>query len=235
MYRVVNLPRKVLITTDEVIDQAPTEDVVAPRLLLSAIQIAEERFIKPAIGSTMYNALRNQKNVVVDEINKEVLEEAFNENLEGVALVTLKVGEIVNSLELVEDEWLKTLWNEHLWKIAAEAVFYIAIPTNYTRFTSQGMMQNNPRTVAFNGEGQGSQTGELKDVKFIMDKTLMDRIDPLIAAMHEWICENKEHYPDYAKLDVCKCASKSNGISVDRKTGFVHGIYDRRKKRNWDD
>jgi hypothetical protein len=231
MYRVVTLPRKVLITTDEVIALGPTDDNVSPRFILSAIQIAEERFVKPSIGSTMYNDFRDQKNVVVTEINKEVLEDAINEEIQTAESVTLQVGEIVNSLDLVEDEWLKTLWNEHLWKVAAEAVVYIAIPTNYTRYTSQGQMQNNPRTVAFDGQGAGSQTAELKDVKFIMDKTLMDRIDPLIAAMHEWICENKEHFPDYAKLDVCKCKNKSNGISVDRKTGFVHGIYDKKKKR----
>jgi hypothetical protein len=229
MYRVVNLPRKVLITTDEAINQGPTDETVSPRFILSAIQIAEERFIKPAIGTAMYNDFRDQKNVIVTDINKSYLEGLINDELNLATPIELAVGDIVNSLDLVTSDWYKQLWNEHLWKIAAEAVVYIAIPTNYTRFTASGQMQNNPRTVAFDGQGAGSQTAELKDVKFIMDKTLMDRIDPLIAAMHEWICENKINFPTYAKLKECKC--NATGISVERKTGFVHGIYNDKKWR----
>jgi hypothetical protein len=231
MYRVVDLPRKVLITTDEVIKLAPTEGTVSPRLILSAIEIAEDRFIKPSIGATMYNDFRDQKNVVVTSINKSFLEDTINDEIVTEESVTLEIGDIVNSIDLVTNAWYKTLWNEYLWKIAAEAVIYVAIPTNYTRFTAEGQMQNNPRTVAYTGDGAGSASAELKDVKFIMDKTMQDRIDPLISSMHEWICDNKDHYPYYMKLTDCKCTSKSNGVSVDRKTGFVHGIYDRRKRR----
>lgn len=229
MYRVVNLPRKVLITTDEAIAQGPTEDNVSPRFILSAIQIAEERFVKPAIGKEMYYDFRDQKNVVVTDLNKAYLEGLINDELQLDTPIELEVGDIVNSLELVTNDWYIQLWKEHLWKIAAEAVVYIAIPSNYTRFTSQGQMQNNPRTLSYDGQGQGSQTAELKDVKFILDKTLMDRIDPLLAGMHEWICENKEQFTNYSKLKECKC--NADGISVSRKTGFVHGLYNDKKTR----
>lgn len=229
MYRVVNLPRKVLITTDEAIAQGPTEDNVSPRFILSAIQIAEERFVKPAIGKEMYYDFRDQKNVVVTDVNKVYLEGLINDELQLDTPIELEVGDIVNSLELVTNDWYVQLWKEHLWKIAAEAVVYIAIPSNYTRFTSQGQMQNNPRTLSYDGQGQGSQTAELKDVKFILDKTLMDRIDPLLAGMHEWICENKEQFTNYTKLKDCKC--NADGISVARKTGFVHGLYNDKKIR----
>lgn len=229
MFRVVNLPRKVLITTDEAIALGPTDETVSPRFILSAIQIAEERFIKPAVGKDIYYDFRDQKNVIVTDINKSYLEGLINDELNLTTPIELTVGDIVNSLELVTNDWYKQLWNEHLWKIAAEAVIYIAIPTNYTRFTASGQMQNNPRTVAFDGQGAGSQTAELKDVKFILDKTLMDRIDPLIAAMHEWICDNQTNFPTYGKIKECKC--NATGISVERKTGFVHGIYNDKKIR----
>lgn len=231
MYRVVNLPRKVLITTDEVIAQGPTDETPSPRLLLSAIQIAEERFVKPVLGSALYLDFRDKKNVVVTDVNKDFLETTINEELNLSETLTLEVGDIVNAIELVDDDWYVELWNEYVWKICAEAVVYTAIPTNFTRFTAQGEMQNNPRTMAFNGEGAGSASAELKDVKFIMDKTLMDRIDPLLAAMKEWICDNITHFPLY---DSKKCKCKTDGISVERKTGWVHGIY-KDRRRNWRD
>lgn len=219
MYRVNPLPRKVLITTDEVIAMGPTDSTVDPRVLLQSIQIAEERFIKPSICKELYYDFRNQKNVIVTEDNKTTLQEKFTNSSPAVTLV---VGEMVNSIEEVVNQYYKELWNEYLWKIAAECVVYIASPTNYSRFTATGEVQNNPKNIA--NEGKGSETVELKDMKWKLDKMLMDRIDPLIEAMHEWLCENKQNLALYT----CKkCATNETGVSVKRKTAFIHDIYPR--------
>ena len=62
MYRVNDLPRRVLITPDEVIAMGPTANSVDPRNILLAIQIAEDRFVRPVICKTLYNDFRNKKN-----------------------------------------------------------------------------------------------------------------------------------------------------------------------------
>lgn len=226
MYRVVTLPYKVLITTDEVINQGPTDADPEIRQLLQAIKIAEERFIKPAIGKELYYDIRDKKNTVVSDVNKSLLETMINESLEeagSTEQVTLKAGEIVNALELIDNDWYVQLWNEYLWKLTAECVVYIASPTNYSRYTAQGEMVNNPRTVSIQGEGKGSETVELKDLKWKLDKLLMDRIDPLIKNMHEWLCDNVQHFPLYCK----DCSRPDNN---NRKTAWIHGIYNKPKR-----
>lgn len=219
MYRVNQLPRKVLITTDEVIAQGPTDTNADPRVLLQAIQIAEDRFVKPAICKDLYNDFRAKKNVVVNSINKANLESAFTDT------VTLEIGEIVNAIELVDNPWYVELWNEHLWKLTAECVVYIASPTNYSKFTSSGEINNNPQVAAMQTEGTGSASVTLKTMQWKMDKILMDRIDPIKAVMHEWICDNIGHFPLYCRQ--CNCSS--NGISSGRKSGWVHA-YDNSKQ-----
>ena len=217
MYRVNPLPRKVLITTDEVIAMGPTEGTVDPRVLLQSIQIAEERFIKPSICKELYYDFRDKKNVIVTDVNKVALQALFASSEPAVVLV---VGEMVNAIEQVDNAFYKALWNEYLWKIAAEAVVYIASPTNYSRFTSSGEVQNNPKSIS--NDGKSSETVDLKDMKWKLDKMLMDRIDPLIEAMHEWLCENKHNLPLYT----CKkCATDETGTSFKRKTPWIHGIY----------
>lgn len=210
------MPRKVLITTDEVIAWGPTAHAVDPRNLLLAIQIAEDRFIKPAICKALYDDFRNRKNVVVTDINKAYLESQFT------PAATLVVGQIVNALELVDIPAYKDLWNEHLWKTIAECVVYTATPTNFSQYTSQGEMVNNPKSIGM--DGQGSATVSMAELKFKMDKMLMDRIDPLIAPLQEYICENAGLFPLY-NCRQCEC-DKNDGISYARKSGWIHGIYD---------
>jgi len=224
MYRVNLLPRKVLITSDEVIQLGPVEGTVDPRNLILAIQIAEERFIKKAICKAMYYEFRDQKNVEVTAINKAYLEGLINIGNSGEPVV-LSEGQLVNAIEFVTDDWYKQLWYEHLWKLVAECVVYVATPTNYLRYSSAGEMQNNPKTIT--NEGQGSVSAESKDVKWKMDKLLMDRIDPLIESMHEWICDNKEHFPLYDCKE-CGCGDK-NGVSYKRKTAWVNLYADETK------
>jgi hypothetical protein len=224
MYRVNLLPRKVLITSDEVIQLGPVDGTVDPRNLILAIQIAEERFIKKAICKAMYYEFRDQKNVEVTAINKAYLEGLINVGNSGEPVV-LSEGQLVNAIEFVTDNWYKQLWYEHLWKLVAECVVYVATPTNYLRYSSAGEMQNNPKTIT--NEGQGAVSAESKDVKWKMDKLLMDRIDPLIESMHEWICDNKENFPLYDCKE-CACNDK-NGVSYKRKTAWVNPYADEQK------
>lgn len=220
MYRLSLLPRKVLISTDEVINQGPTSATPDPRMLLSAIQIAEERFIKPCLGKDLYYDFREQKNVVVTLVNKDYLEDLID-NVE----VVLAVGDIVNAIELVDNDWYVQLWNEHLWKLIAECVVYIASPTNFSQFTAQGEMTNNPKSISFEGDGKAAASVDRKDMEWKLNKMLMDRIDPLIAAMQEWLCDNKLNFPLYKG----NCEKGTDGISLKRKTPWVH-VYDNKPR-----
>lgn len=231
MYRINQLPRKVLIVPDEVIAWGPTENSVDPRNLMLAIQIAEDRFIKSAICKDLYNDFRDKKNVVVTDINKDYLETFFPDG------TTLDEGSFVNAIEFCS-EWYQALWHEHLVKLIAECVVYIASPTNWSRYTSQGEMNNNPKSIA--GEGQGSASVDLRDMKFKLDKMLMDRIDPLIASIQEYLYDNAGYFPFYNCRDLSSlCGDRAgnryghNGISTARKTAWVH-VYDRRRNNNCD-
>lgn len=226
MYRVSRLPRKVVISTDEVIRMGPVAGNPDVDNLQDAIIIAEERFLKRVMCPDFYYAFRDAKNVEVTEVNKSMLEELVNEGNDGEAIV-LEVGEIVNAIELVENANWREWWNEFGWKITAEAVVYIATPTNWIKAQASGEMVNNPKTIAMGGEGSGASSVELKDVKWKMDKMLMDRLDPLIEASHEWMSARRGDFPLYN----CKSFSSDEGVSYKRKTGFIHGIYDKKRKR----
>jgi hypothetical protein len=218
MYQVNPLNRKVLIMSDEVLFHGATSHTTDVRMIEQAIIIAEERFVKKSICKAFYEDFRNKKNVIVDNTNIATLSAATG--------VTLVAGEIVNAIELVTNAWYKTLWNEYLWKICAECVIYTATPTNFSEYTSQGEMINNPKGIL--SDGQGAVSASHKEVSWKMDKMLMDRIDPLLSSMHEWLCDNKEQFPLYT----CRaCACDEDGVSVSRKTGWVHGLYDNNSEK----
>ena len=227
MYRINPLPRKVLITTDEVIAQGPVDNAVSPRNLQDAITIAEERFIKPMMCKEFYYGMRDQKNTMVTALNKTYLETLVNEDNVGDP-IELEIGEMVNSIDFVTNATWKEWWYEFGWKITAEAVVYIATPTNWVKYTSSGLMMNNPKSIT--NEGSGAASGDLKDVKWRMDKTLMDRLDPLIAASHEWLCDNRGGIVLY-NCKRCACDEKNSGISTSRKSPWIH-IYGNSKKGN---
>lgn len=223
MYRLSLIPRKVITVTDEVIAQGPLDAEADPRILLAAIQIAEERFIKPALGKAFYYDFRDKKNVIVTDINNAYLTGLINAELEEA--ITLKDGDVVNSIELVSNPWYVTLWNEHLWKLCAECIVFVASPTNYSRFTASGEMENSPKSIT---DGQGAATIDLQRMRWKMDKLLQDRIDPLMAAMKEWLCDNKDQFPLYDARN-CRC---EDGVSTQRKTGWIFGAYDQLDRRN---
>lgn len=224
MYRINPLPRKVLITTDEVVAMSPTDNNPDPRILLHAIQIAEDRFIRQAICKDLYNDFRTKKNVLITAENLSTMKSEFPSG------VTLVAGEMVNAIELVQDQYYTDLWNEQLWKLVAECVLYIASPTNYSRYTAAGEMQNNPKTIGM--DPQGAATVGLKEMQWKMDKMLMDRIDPIIASTQEYLCDNAAHFPLYN----CRKCGKEDGISFKRKTAWIHDVYeDEDSGQNCDD
>lgn len=221
MYKVNPLPRKVLITTDEVVSQGPVDANPDPRILLQSIQVAEDRFIKPAIGKALYYDFREMKNVLVTDVNKSNLQTSFDNG------AILNNGDLVNAIELVANDWYVQLWNEYLWKLTAECVVYIASPTNYSKFTSAGEMNNNPHSVAMSTNGSGSASVNLAGMQWKMDQLLMNRIDPVKASMHEWICDNIGNFPLYDK----PCRHNDDGISYQRKSGWIHMYDDKDRKK----
>ena len=232
MYRINLLPRNVLITTDEVIAASPVEDVPGVKNILQAIQIAEDRFVKQAIGYQLYDDLRNSKNELITDINIEFLEgeDAFN--------CDLTEGTIANAIEFCSTAY-QNLWNEHLWKLTAESVIYVATLTNWSRHTASGEMVNNPKSISADN-GSGGNSIDLADIKWKMSKIQQDRIDPLIAATQEYLFLNRASYPLFNVYNYTgNCGRNelgninSNGVSYQRKTPWIH-VYDRHRRRDRD-
>lgn len=212
MWTINPLHRNVLIMADEVLFHAPTAHTTDVRMIEQAIIIAEERFIKKALCKDFYEDFRNQKNIIVTDANIETLKVKSE--------IDLKSDDRLNAIELVDDMWVKKLWFEYLWKICAECVIYVATPTNYSEYTAQGEMINNPQSAV---GGDGAKSATQKEVQWKMDKLLFDRIDPLLAAMHEWLCDNKAHFTLY-NCKPCKC--NEDGVSHKRKSGWINAYDD---------
>lgn len=212
------LRTKVLITTDEVMFHAPTDNNPDVRYILQSILVAELRFIKPALGAALYDSLCDTKNVLVEESNKVALEALINDgrptDREQLKLV---VGDYVNSTDYLSNSE-KKLWHTHLHKIIAECVYFCALPTNHSRFTTKGVVQDNPKSQVGSG---GSTTIDLKDLKHLMDRALEDRVFPLLEAMHQYMCAEK--YSGY--LRDCGCDSSGNVLHP-RKTEIILSMYE---------
>lgn len=218
MYRVLKSTRKTLITADEVVAVTATDNNVDPRQIDAAIQIAEDRFIRNSICQNFYKDFVNRKNVVVTLVNELYLE--------GLVGANLEVGQVVNAIELVSDQDYVDFWHEHLWKWIAECVVYVASPTNYSRFTSSGEMENNPNAASF--EGQNSASVPLANMKWKMDKMMQDRIDPLRAAAELYLFNNIGLFP-YVDCKNWDVVTTPTGVSKLRKSGWIFGIYDDQK------
>ena len=224
MYRQNTLQRNVLITTDEVIFHAPTNHTLDPRTTENSIIIAEERFIRPLLGYDYYQALIAQKNLLITDGNKDAQQTLINNSLPaGSQEITLTAGMVINALEYLDTD-NKKLWTEHLWKLTAECVILTAYPEGYVHIGSEGVHQKNPPAGPMTSGGVVSP--DLRTMKWALDKKLMDRIDPLIESLHQWVCKQKKadsaKYPDYEKD--CDCDSK--GIAFKRKSQFILGLYD---------
>lgn len=218
------LRTKVLITTDEVIFHAPTENTCDMRIIQQCIIVAERRFVKPVLGKTLYKALIDKKNVLVTVDNKATLQDELNAGraVDREAIVLIE-GDYVNSDTYLTDDQ-QTLWKEHLHKITAECIWLVAMPVNRTRFASKGMLKNNPETIA---ENRDSVTVDLNDLKHILDKGLNERITVLIADMVEYLCDTG--FPGYND-----CRRDSRDAQTQKSSGIIFGLYDDDKnRRGW--
>src|SRR5687768_17555614 len=128
------LRTKVLITTDEVIFHAPTDQTIDPRIILNNIIIAERRFIKPMVGSSIYKLLIDNKNLLVTSSNKATLQAIVNSGRPSDReQIILSTGDYVNS-DAYLNEQQQELWFNYLHKIVAECVWFCALPVNRARF-----------------------------------------------------------------------------------------------------
>ena len=222
MYKIQPINKKTLIVLDEVVAATPIDNDVPVKHLQTSIQIAEAR-IKAEMCTDLYNDLREKKNKVVTIINQSYIQSLFPSD------AVIEVGDIANAIEFVDDEWYVELWYEHLWKLLAEMTVYVASPMNFSRFTSQGEMHNNPRQIM--NEGSGSATVELETMKWKMDKWNQDRISPLIASMNEYLYINRGYFPKVNCKDWYN-SREPNGVSIQRKTAWITNIY---KDKNTDE
>lgn len=229
MYRVNPLQRKVLIVSDEVIFHAGTTHTMDPRKIDNSIIVAEEGMIRATLGYGLYADLVDKKNKIVTEENKAEIESEINDSLPDSADdVTLAVGDIVNALEFLSDDY-KTLWKEHLWKLTAECVMLVALPEGFVQFGSEGAIHTNGQAGPMNS--QGIVTPELKSMKWSIDKKMMMRIDPLRESMHLWLCTQRKAYPSKYSLYDKACDCNVDGVAYKRKTDIILGLYDNDDRR----
>ena len=230
MYRINKLKRNVLITPDEVIFHAATDQDISERSILPNIIIAEERWIANTICDKFYEDFINQKNREVTAENRQELLDKINETLtKPITEKELPIGTIVNAIELVENEWYVKLWNRFLWKLTAECVDAMSVVPSWLKHTSSGQQLNNPKVIG--GNMSGAASGEMKEVQFKLENYIQDRIDPIIERMKLWICQNKSNFPLFCKDcgEICGCDENGNvpdGVSHIRKTNFITNIYE---------
>jgi hypothetical protein len=220
MRRINRTNRPVLITPDEVIFHIASDKQTDARLILNSIINAEERIIAPALGDDFYYSLIEKKNLRVTSSNQSQLLADINadralEGLNPLPSNELKVGMYINAIEFITDPKLVLLWEMFLWKLTAESVDLLTTVPSWLRHTGAGQQKNNPEVIG--GSAGGSVTGDYKDIKFKLDIQLQDRIDPLAARMHAWICKRKSDYPLYKRH--CEC--NDDGIAIGRKTDWV--------------
>jgi hypothetical protein len=223
MYRINDIGRKVLITVDEVLAKAAIDDNADLKYLRNSIEVAEERYIAPALGDLLYDELVARKNILVTTGNKAELVDLINNSRADkgknpINDTELFPGMIVNAIELCTAEQ-QELWNRYLWKITAEAVDIVSIVPTWLRTTAQGQQLNSPQTLGSND--QTSASGDRKDVQYKVDAMVQDRLQPLIARMKKYLCDRTAWFPTY---DTCGCSEES-GIKKS-VGGIITGIYD---------
>lgn len=216
MYNINPLMRNVLITANEVIFHAPTKHTLDARAIEHSIIIAEERFIRPELDFAFYTDLCNEKNKEVTELNKAELQAHFPNRI-------LKDGDIVNAYEFLST-YNQQIWRQHLWKLIAECVMVIAYPEAWVQFGTQGV-QHTIAPASPMGGGDAAVSPELRSIKWMMDKKLQDRIDPLIQSLHSYLCRMRKltplAYPLYTKYCSCDDEKKES-----KRTDIILGLYD---------
>lgn len=219
MYRINRLSRPVLVTVDEVMAKAVVDENADIRFLLNSIEVAEERFIAPALGDAFYEDFINRKNVQVTQLNRATMLADINASLTAAGKPTIDISQLpvglwVNAIEFCSLEY-QLLWNRFLWKICAEATDVMAIAPSWLRSTAQGQQLNNPKSLTSEA---GSASGDRKDVEYKIDEMIQQRVYPLLARMKKWIQERGD-YPLF------KDNKKNDGISS-KTGGIIFGAYE---------
>ena len=227
MYRINRTQRNVLIIPDEVLFHSPSTGEEGERQLLQNIIPAEERWIANALGYDFYEYICEMKNAEVTEDNKtELLAKIkvdYAKDKKEFSDDMLQVGMIVNALEFVTDEWIVKLWKQYLWKITAECVDLMNIVPSWLKTAKAGQQLENPNNLS----ATGSASGNMKEVAFKMDNAMLERIDPMLERMHQWLCRNKQYFPKYTKsCDGCGCIGDEKNKNVTPNVGFAFGHYD---------
>lgn len=218
MYALNNIQKNVLITATEC--QYKFGKAIAPEKWNAAIEVAEARFIQPLLGYDLYTDICNTKNVEVTTLNIAALQTIFNDQYPPANSIVLQVGNIVNAVELLSTEY-QALWNNALWTYVYECVFLIGLPTNYAQFSASGIVKNNPVGSVIGDTHSNSVGVSLNDIKWMEDRALLDRINPLQAQLELYLCMNKADYPLYDSVCNCKDYDSKNKEKVKRTTSFL--------------
>lgn len=216
-YSLNPLMRNVLITNNEVLFHAATKQTMDIRLIQQHIIIAEERFIRTALGNALYTAMVNTKNVTITSGNIDAYQQLFTNG------IVLREGNIVNSYKLMPLEY-QQLWLDILWKLVSECVTLLALPESWVQLGAEGVIHSAPPKSPFETSGMASP--DLASVKFLMDKKQMDRIDPLLNALQYYLCGNKAAYPLYKG-----CPQDPTEEPQQKRSDIVLGIYDDNDRR----
>ena len=227
MYSVNTLSTPVLITPDECMKLFAGTNL-DPNIWSSAIQIGEERFIRPLLGDAFYNDLATQKNVLLTSGNlasNQALITAQN----GANAQTLVIGWYFNALEFFTTSGYADLWNSCLCKLCYEAVCFVALPENYAKLTNQGVIKNNPSPSLIDGSASGTSAGiGLRDLKYLRDDLLFQRVSIMEDATRNYIYNNASLYPLFPQKTFDEMSERNKPSS--RKTAFID-IYEDKDRR----
>lgn len=230
------ISKPVLITPDECTAKIPNCSLDS-RKWIAAIELAEARFVLPILGWNLYSDICSKKNIVVDAGNIATLQAMLTAQFSPGEIPQLAVGMLVNSIDLVTvSVAYLSLWNNALWNYVFNCVWFVALTENYASFTSSGVQKSNPLDSALGASASPNVGISLNDLKYLNNRLLLDRINPLQEYLEQWICVNITQYSLYP---LCKCTDKwdtSNGHIIKRTTTFVN-LYeydDNDWHRGWD-
>jgi len=238
------ISRNVLITPDECTAKLENGSIDSKKWV-ACIEVAEAKFVLPILGWNMYQDICAQKNVAVTSGNIVALQVTFTaqfgtDPVTSLPNVILTEGMVVNGPELISaTPAYATLWNQALWNFVYQCVHALALPGNYAQFTSSGIQKSNPLDSAIGSTAAANVGISLKDLQFLMDNQLLDRINTAQNYLEWWICANSTLFPLYP---ICNCEKYKpvtrgggSGLTPARPTTFVN-IYedDDRRRGRWD-
>ncbi len=98
------------------------------------------------------------------------------------------------------------------------------MPANYAKFTSAGIIRNNPNPMFVDeSHGGGTSTGiTLSDLKYLRNDVLLQNISVMQEAVEKFICANQSDYPLIPRQSYSKWEKDSADT---RKTGLIF-LYD---------